>query len=61
MASTTPQTWAAASRARERTTLRWHLCQRHGIWGGLTEQERNAAATEQPRGTGAAPQLSSLR
>jgi WhiB family transcriptional regulator, redox-sensing transcriptional regulator len=45
-----PQCLAFAQRAR----------QRHGIWGGLTEQERNAAATEQPRGTGAAPQLSRL-
>jgi WhiB family transcriptional regulator, redox-sensing transcriptional regulator len=34
--------------------------QRHGIWGGLTEQERNAAVMGQPRPTRTAPQLSRL-
>jgi WhiB family transcriptional regulator, redox-sensing transcriptional regulator len=41
-----PQCLAFAQRTR----------QRHGIWGGLTEQERNAAAMEQHRGTQAAEQ-----
>jgi WhiB family transcriptional regulator, redox-sensing transcriptional regulator len=42
-----PQCLAFAQRTR----------QRHGIWGGLTVQERNTAVMEQPRGPGATPQL----